>query len=33
MWRILPYTTWKNMMIEVPLKTAKSISLNDYWSG
>jgi 2-polyprenyl-6-methoxyphenol hydroxylase-like FAD-dependent oxidoreductase len=30
MWRILPYTPWKNMMIEIPLKTAKSISLNDY---
>jgi 2-polyprenyl-6-methoxyphenol hydroxylase-like FAD-dependent oxidoreductase len=32
MWRILPYTPWKNMMIEIPLKTAKSISLNDYKS-
>jgi len=30
MWRILPYTPWKNMMIEVPLKIANSISLKDY---
>jgi len=30
MWRILPYTPWKNMMIELPLKIANSISLKDY---
>jgi 2-polyprenyl-6-methoxyphenol hydroxylase-like FAD-dependent oxidoreductase len=30
MWRVLPYTPWKNMMIEVPLKIGNSISLKDY---
>jgi 2-polyprenyl-6-methoxyphenol hydroxylase-like FAD-dependent oxidoreductase len=30
MWRVLPYTPWKNMMIEVPLRIANSISLKDY---
>lgn len=30
MWRVLPYTPWKNMMIEIPLKVANSISLKDY---
>lgn len=30
MWKILPYTPWKNMMIEVPLKIANSIHLKDY---
>lgn len=30
MWKILPYTPWKNMMIEVPLKIANSITLKDY---
>ncbi|MGC2657955.1 MAG: FAD-dependent monooxygenase [Bryobacteraceae bacterium] len=30
MWRILPYTPWKNMMIEVPLKIGNSILLKDY---
>jgi 2-polyprenyl-6-methoxyphenol hydroxylase-like FAD-dependent oxidoreductase len=30
MWKILPYTPWKNLMIEVPLKIANSIHLNDY---
>jgi 2-polyprenyl-6-methoxyphenol hydroxylase-like FAD-dependent oxidoreductase len=30
MWKILPYTPWKNMMIEVPLKIGNSISLKDY---
>jgi 2-polyprenyl-6-methoxyphenol hydroxylase-like FAD-dependent oxidoreductase len=30
MWRILPYTPWKDMMIEVPLKAANSIILKDY---
>lgn len=29
-WKILPYTPWKNMMIEMPLKAANSISLPDY---
>ncbi len=30
MWKILPYTPWKNMMIEVPLKIANSITLKQY---
>ncbi|HEX4020342.1 MAG TPA: FAD-dependent monooxygenase [Acidobacteriaceae bacterium] len=30
MWRVLPYTPWKNMMIDVPLKVANSIDLKDY---
>lgn len=30
MWKILPYTPWKNMMLEVPLKIGKSIHLEDY---
>jgi 2-polyprenyl-6-methoxyphenol hydroxylase-like FAD-dependent oxidoreductase len=30
MWKILPYTPWKNMMIEVPLKIGNSIRLKDY---
>jgi 2-polyprenyl-6-methoxyphenol hydroxylase-like FAD-dependent oxidoreductase len=30
MWKILPYTPWKNMMIEVPLKIGNSIELKDY---
>jgi 2-polyprenyl-6-methoxyphenol hydroxylase-like FAD-dependent oxidoreductase len=30
MWRVLPYTPWKNMMIEVPLRIGNSISLKDY---
>lgn len=30
MWKILPYTPWKNMMLEVPLKVGNSISLKDY---
>ena len=30
MWRLLPYTPWKNMMIEMPLKIANSIGLKDY---
>ncbi|MVN22328.1 FAD-dependent monooxygenase [Mucilaginibacter arboris] len=29
-WKILPYTPWKNMMIEMPLKAANSISLKNY---
>jgi 2-polyprenyl-6-methoxyphenol hydroxylase-like FAD-dependent oxidoreductase len=32
MWKILPYTPWKNMMIEVPLKIGNSIHLKDYSS-
>ena len=30
MWKILPFTPWKNMMIEVPLKIGNSIHLKDY---
>jgi 2-polyprenyl-6-methoxyphenol hydroxylase-like FAD-dependent oxidoreductase len=30
MWKILPYTPWKNMMIEVPLKIGNSIRIKDY---
>jgi 2-polyprenyl-6-methoxyphenol hydroxylase-like FAD-dependent oxidoreductase len=30
MWKILPYTPWKDMMIEVPLKIGNSIALKDY---
>lgn len=30
MWKILPYTPWKNLMIEVPLKIGNSIGLKDY---
>jgi 2-polyprenyl-6-methoxyphenol hydroxylase-like FAD-dependent oxidoreductase len=30
MWKILPYTPWKNMMIEVPLEIGNSIALKDY---
>ncbi len=30
MWKILPYTPWKNMMIELPLKIGNSITLKDY---
>jgi 2-polyprenyl-6-methoxyphenol hydroxylase-like FAD-dependent oxidoreductase len=29
-WKILPYTPWKNMMIEMPMKVANSVSLKDY---
>jgi 2-polyprenyl-6-methoxyphenol hydroxylase-like FAD-dependent oxidoreductase len=29
-WKILPYTPWKNLMLEVPLKIANSITLKDY---
>jgi 2-polyprenyl-6-methoxyphenol hydroxylase-like FAD-dependent oxidoreductase len=29
-WRTLPYTPWKNMMLDVPLKVATSIRLKDY---
>ena len=32
MWKILPYTPWKNAMIEVPLKIGNSIQLKDYGS-
>ncbi len=32
-WKILPYTPWKNMMIELPAKTANSISLKNYEAG
>jgi 2-polyprenyl-6-methoxyphenol hydroxylase-like FAD-dependent oxidoreductase len=30
MWKILPYTPWKNLMIEMPLKIGNSISLKNY---
>jgi 2-polyprenyl-6-methoxyphenol hydroxylase-like FAD-dependent oxidoreductase len=30
MWKVLPYTPWKNLMIDVPLKIGNSISLKDY---
>ncbi len=30
MWKILPYTPWKNLMLEVPLKIGNSIQLKDY---
>jgi 2-polyprenyl-6-methoxyphenol hydroxylase-like FAD-dependent oxidoreductase len=30
MWKILPYTPWKNMMIEVPLRIGNSIDLHNY---
>ena len=30
MWKILPYTPWKNMMIDVPMKIANSIHLKEY---
>ena len=30
MWRVLPHTPWKNMMIEIPLKVGNSITLKDY---
>lgn len=33
MWKILPYTPWKNLMIEVPLKIGNSIQLKDYGVG
>jgi 2-polyprenyl-6-methoxyphenol hydroxylase-like FAD-dependent oxidoreductase len=33
MWRVLPYTPWKNLMIEVPLKVASSITLKSYPSA
>jgi 2-polyprenyl-6-methoxyphenol hydroxylase-like FAD-dependent oxidoreductase len=33
MWKILPYTPWKNMMIEVPLKIGNSINLKEYRSS
>lgn len=33
MWKILPYTPWKNMMIEVPLKVGNSIYLKEYGGG
>jgi len=29
-WRILPYTPWKNIMIDVPVKIGNSIQLKDY---
>jgi 2-polyprenyl-6-methoxyphenol hydroxylase-like FAD-dependent oxidoreductase len=32
MWKLLPYTPWKDMMIEVPLKIGNSICLKEYAS-
>jgi 2-polyprenyl-6-methoxyphenol hydroxylase-like FAD-dependent oxidoreductase len=32
MWKVLPYTPWKNMMTEVPLKIGNSIHLKEYRS-
>jgi 2-polyprenyl-6-methoxyphenol hydroxylase-like FAD-dependent oxidoreductase len=29
-WKILPHTPWKNMMIEMPLKIANTVSLEGY---
>ncbi|WP_259065276.1 FAD-dependent monooxygenase [Mucilaginibacter sp. X4EP1] len=29
-WKILPHTPWKNMMIEMPLKVANTVVLEDY---
>jgi len=30
MWKVLPYTPWKNVMIELPLKIGNSITLKEY---
>ena len=30
MYKILPYTPWKNLMASVPLKAANGIALKDY---
>lgn len=30
MWKILPYTPWKNMMVEMPTKVANSIEMKEY---
>jgi hypothetical protein len=30
MWKVLPYTPWKNMMIEVPLEIGNSNHPEDY---
>ncbi|MCU1222118.1 MAG: FAD-dependent oxidoreductase [Edaphobacter sp.] len=30
MWRTLPYTPWKNMMLEMPLNAANSVEIRDY---
>jgi len=29
-WKILPHTPWRNMMIEMPMKVATSIKLKEY---
>lgn len=29
-WKILPHTPWKNMMIEMPLKVANTVKLDNY---
>ena len=29
-WKILPHTPWKNMMVEMPMKVATSIKIKDY---
>ncbi|PWV55620.1 FAD-dependent monooxygenase [Chitinophaga sp. S165] len=33
LWRLLPYTPWKNMMIELPQKIANSITVREYYPG
>ncbi len=33
MWKVLPYTPWKNMMIEVPLKIGNSSHIKNYGAG
>lgn len=33
MWKILPFTPWKKLMIELPLKIGNSIHLKDYEAG
>jgi hypothetical protein len=30
LWRAIPYTLWKDMMLEAPLKAANSICLKNY---
>jgi 2-polyprenyl-6-methoxyphenol hydroxylase-like FAD-dependent oxidoreductase len=32
-WKILPHTPWKNMMIEMPLKVANTVRLEEYQSS
>ncbi|RFM31202.1 FAD-dependent oxidoreductase [Chitinophaga silvisoli] len=30
MWKVLPYTPWKNMMVEMPARVANSIGMKEY---